>query len=1214
MRKVFISFAARNIDNPISRDAIVASYLSDWLTSEGVEPFRFDRPSLGLPDQDWPSNLEHEVKDSDAMVVVLSAHWLNSGVCQTEFNIAVEAHRPIFVIRHEWLEYPKPIAGPLARLQQYDLSRLGERTIHRIEYQDKLYALQISTEILSELRFRLFDVKAGIVRPPWPDERPDILAISNRDKYQNANRPVAGLDPLYEWQGGVYFGRDPKIETFINRLKGARFDRAHNRAIPILGASGVGKSSFLRAGIVSRLVSQPGFVTLPVIRPKAGIDTDRNEDITAILNNWMSQIPGLDPKIPHPNAIAKLKGHELSRMIARIADLIHQKKYQRPAEAIIIPVDQAEELFFFSRLSSSGQSLSDWTKRTIINGDDVLRFIKDLHSADERFISIFTVRADYENDFFQAQIVPPTAVGTPEHLAPIGPSEYPQLIEGPFKHYPNIRMEPSLVRQLANQAKDYRGEGDVLPLLAIIIEDIWNHVKDKVHSAEPFQLSGKSLWGASDDSAPSVQKAISRLVARAVKMTRLGEHSGTRREDASEDQIIDLLLGRFIYFDENAREARRAIVRVAGLDENNPADLNDKSLIEDLANSRLLRVVHDETDTTSGPSGTPRILTAEIIHDLILTEWGTLSSAIQRRAGVLASKGHFEALYERKRASSGGNEGMLGLDDIQRARLYRDLDPLWTRLTPGVRTFLDAEIKRYEEVEQRQKQNEIELRTDRDNLRGELTTLRVEHTNKQLSANQEISLLKNAKKDWKTRALWSTVIAIVGVLGLGTFLFNQIDTSSRDRQAAALRIDSFETLDALRWDRKDGTDRAINWLDQSFEADPSGEVSRIQGPRDDIVRQLVSRPVVEQEFDAACSPSNGQQARISSIGFAVGCEDRMYWWSNASSSTLSTLEDVKVSTMEIGEAGIFFTTRNSSQVSVALPGGEKAGIFQHNGPVTAISANAGGERLVSTSTDYEVRLFDQHNGNWRSRKFGPLGARGKWVELLEGDFVVAGDESGSVYVWKSEPESGAMGLDKAFQPRGLEEGVSFVNYFGETGELLFADSSGRISAVDGESFSPAGVVERHVVPIVDVIWMQDAKAYFSIDEAGFAALWKLDGSLRDEPVSLGVLPVGRLAHLPGSRIWAGIDKGGRGFLLELGSDNVVRLLNTFTPTNGARLKSVTPSADGLRWLGIMPDGRSITTLKSALGDKFENKKNLCDRYKDNLKLDDYCGRSLPIAP
>src|SRR5262249_32864037 len=80
--------------------------------------------------------------------------------------------------------------------------------------------------------------------------------------------PYRGMRALEAEDAGIFFGRDAAIVEALDRLRGLRTAAPPRLLVP-LGASGAGKSSFLRAGILPRLKRDDrNFLTMPVLRPE----------------------------------------------------------------------------------------------------------------------------------------------------------------------------------------------------------------------------------------------------------------------------------------------------------------------------------------------------------------------------------------------------------------------------------------------------------------------------------------------------------------------------------------------------------------------------------------------------------------------------------------------------------------------------------------------------------------------------------------------------------------------------------------------------------------------------------------------------------------------------------------------------------------------------------------------------------------------------------
>ena len=99
-----------------------------------------------------------------------------------------------------------------------------------------------------------------------------------KDDFKLPARPYPGLEPFQETDAAVYFGRDSEIDEVIAVLNRRRRNNAHG-FILILGASGCGKSSLVRAGVLPRLRRAEGhdgrrmaWVIMPPVMGGRGLD------------------------------------------------------------------------------------------------------------------------------------------------------------------------------------------------------------------------------------------------------------------------------------------------------------------------------------------------------------------------------------------------------------------------------------------------------------------------------------------------------------------------------------------------------------------------------------------------------------------------------------------------------------------------------------------------------------------------------------------------------------------------------------------------------------------------------------------------------------------------------------------------------------------------------------------------------------------------------
>src|SRR5215471_16514110 len=89
--------------------------------------------------------------------------------------------------------------------------------------------------------------------------------------FAEGRRPYPGLTPLEEDDAAIFFGRDAQIVRELDKLR-LLTRSGVERMLIILGASGCGKSSFLRAGLWPRLKrDDSAWLPLSTIRPERAV-------------------------------------------------------------------------------------------------------------------------------------------------------------------------------------------------------------------------------------------------------------------------------------------------------------------------------------------------------------------------------------------------------------------------------------------------------------------------------------------------------------------------------------------------------------------------------------------------------------------------------------------------------------------------------------------------------------------------------------------------------------------------------------------------------------------------------------------------------------------------------------------------------------------------------------------------------------------------------
>src|ERR1043166_9382527 len=270
---------------------------------------------------------------------------------------------------------------------------------------------------------------------------------------KNIGNPFPGLRPFETDEYSLFFGREGQSDALIERLQRSHF-------LAVVGTSGSGKSSLVRAGLLPALrggmrAGAGSVWRIAIMRP--GNDPIGNLAAALAEKGVLLEAGG---GLPAAEAQAVIEA-TLRRGSLGLVDAMRQARLEQ--QKLLVVVDQFEELFRFR------------AARTSNTGDDASAFVKLLlEAAQQSELPIYVVpnmRSDFLGDCAQFQGLP-EAINDGQYLIPrMSRDERRVAVTGPIGVTRTKITEP-LVNRLLNDVGD---NPDQLPILQHALMRTWRH-------------------------------------------------------------------------------------------------------------------------------------------------------------------------------------------------------------------------------------------------------------------------------------------------------------------------------------------------------------------------------------------------------------------------------------------------------------------------------------------------------------------------------------------------------------------------------------------------------------------------------------------------------------------------------------------------------------------------------------------------------------------
>lgn len=314
--------------------------------------------------------------------------------------------------------------------------------------------------------------------------------------------PYKGLAYFMEKDKDFFFGRDDISNSLVKRLQNTRF-------LALIGASGSGKSSLLRAGIIPRLrmrnwrihVISPGAHPLAALANSLTRDDLDPDSTDRIVKDLASK----------PDTLLKT-GDKLAIRV--------------DAERLLVAVDQFEALFTQCKVPGEQKAFVD--------------NLVTVAGAQGTTTVLVSMRADFYNRISEFADLTDLVSQNQEYVKPLAQEDLVRVIAGPAKRG-GWQFVEGLVEEIV---EDVGLEPGRLPLLSHALLETWERRRDTIMTLGGYRDAG-GVKGAIAKTAEDTLKRLNKEQVPIVKhvflsLTELGEGAEDTRRIASSQELLQI--------------------------------------------------------------------------------------------------------------------------------------------------------------------------------------------------------------------------------------------------------------------------------------------------------------------------------------------------------------------------------------------------------------------------------------------------------------------------------------------------------------------------------------------------------------------------------------------------------------------------------------------------------------------------------------------------